>query len=338
MATGLQNAWSKTAASNGTADTAINFAEGQAPSTLNDAARALMAAVRKHYEDQRGSLVTGGTATAYTITTNEVWDAYVDGMTVAARLSVASGASPTLNVDGLGAKAIQIAAGTVPNTGTLIAGAVYRFTYYLTGDVFLVAGAPGRGAKDVGDVFATARSTAPGGSVLCYGQAISRTTYADLFSAIGTTFGSGDGSTTFNVPDLRGRTIAGKDNMGGSAASRLTGQSGGVTGTTLGATGGAEIHQLTSAQNGPHTHTASLTVTGTFSGSTDANTIQSSGSSGAVQAGGAFTAPYNAPGYATVSGSITGTASGTTGSSGSGSSHNNVQPTMILNWCIYAGV
>ena len=72
-----------------------------------------------------------------------------------------------------------------------------------------------------------------------YGQAISRTTYAALFSLFGTTYGSGDGSTTFNVPDLRGRVPAGKDDMGGSAASRLTTAGGGVDGSTLGAVGGA---------------------------------------------------------------------------------------------------
>jgi len=73
--------------------------------------------------------------------------------------------------------------------------------------------------------------TAPTGWFLCYGQAVSRTTYAALFTAIGTTYGTGDGSTTFNLPDLRGRTIAGVDDMGGSAASRLTGDNGASTAT-----------------------------------------------------------------------------------------------------------
>lgn len=61
----------------------------------------------------------------------------------------------------------------------------------------------------------------PTGWLFCDGRAISRTTYAALFSAIGTKFGVGDGSTTFNIPDLRGRTIAYRDDMGGSAANRL---------------------------------------------------------------------------------------------------------------------
>ena len=86
-----------------------------------------------------------------------------------------------------------------------------------------------------------AGATAPNGWLMCFGQAISRTTYADLFAAIGTTHGVGNGSTTFNVPDLRGRTIAGKDNMGGSAANRLTSGNSGVAGTTLGAVGGDDL-------------------------------------------------------------------------------------------------
>lgn len=62
-----------------------------------------------------------------------------------------------------------------------------------------------------GSVMATARSTAPTGYLLCQGQAISRTTYAVLFAAIGTTHGNGDGTTTFNLPDLRGRVPVGVD-------------------------------------------------------------------------------------------------------------------------------
>jgi microcystin-dependent protein len=100
----------------------------------------------------------------------------------------------------------------------------------------------------VGTVSDYGGSTAPTGWLLCYGQAISRTTYVSLYAVLGTTFGSGDGSTTFNVPDCRGRVVAGKDNMGGTSANRLTGQTGGINGDNLGATGGAETHALTSTQ------------------------------------------------------------------------------------------
>lgn len=99
-----------------------------------------------------------------------------------------------------------------------------------------------------------AGNTSPNGWLLCYGQAVSRSGYSALFNAIGTSHGVGDGSTTFNLPDLRGRTIAGLDNMGGSAASRITSAISGITATTLGAAGGDQrVHQHTHAQNA-HSH------------------------------------------------------------------------------------
>lgn len=107
--------------------------------------------------------------------------------------------------------------------------------------------APG-GLAPTGVVLPFAGATAPTGWLLCFGQTVSRTTFAELFAAIGTTYGAGDGSTTFALPDLRGRIPGGKDNMGGSAASRLTTGGSGVNGATLGAVGGAETHTLTNAQ------------------------------------------------------------------------------------------
>ena len=74
-----------------------------------------------------------------------------------------------------------------------------------------------------GAVMAFAMQTAPVGWIECRGQAISRTTYADLFSAIGTTFGAGDGSTSFNLPNLRGEFIRGWDNGRGIDSGRTFG-------------------------------------------------------------------------------------------------------------------
>lgn len=75
----------------------------------------------------------------------------------------------------------------------------------------------------VGTVIHVARDTAPTGWVKANGAAISRTTYAALFSAIGTTYGTGDGSTTFNLPDLRGEFIRGWDDGRGADSGRSFG-------------------------------------------------------------------------------------------------------------------
>jgi microcystin-dependent protein len=154
-----------------------------------------------------------------------------------------------------------------------------------------------------GSLMPYAGSSAPTGYLLCDGAAISRTTYSALFGLVGTTYGSGDGSSTFNIPDLRGRVIAGQDDMGGVSANRLTGLSGGVDGDVLGGTGGAETHTLSIAQMPAHTHSLQNGV-GTKTNSFDSGTHVASD------------------------------ASGNTGSQGNSDAHNNVQPTIILNYII----
>lgn len=98
-----------------------------------------------------------------------------------------------------------------------------------------------------GAIQAYGSATAPTGWLLCDGASYSTTTYAALYAIIGTTFGSGSG--TFKVPDLRGRVPVGKDDLGGTAASRITNTYAGFVGTTMGAAGGdqrlhAHTHSL----------------------------------------------------------------------------------------------
>lgn len=165
------------------------------------------------------------------------------------------------------------------------------------------------------------------------GQTLSRSTFAALWSfaqteiANGNTFyGVGDGSTTFTIASMGGRVPAGKE----ASASRLTSSYFGGDSTVLGATGGSESHTLTTAQLAAHSH-----------GVTDpGHTHVEQGS----PAGGASNHIYK-PDNATsgvVSNSADSTASATTGISinnaGSGNAHNNTQPTIIVNYIIFAGV
>lgn len=88
----------------------------------------------------------------------------------------------------------------------------------------LVAAAPSLGlAVPPGIINQYAGSVAPGGYLLCDGSAVDRTTYADLFAVISTTYGVGDGSTTFNLPDLRGEFVRGLDNSRGIDSGRVLG-------------------------------------------------------------------------------------------------------------------
>lgn len=138
-----------------------------------------------------------------------------------------------------------------------------------------------------GTVFYYAGSTPPTGYFEGYGEAVSRTTYSNLFAAIGTVYGTGDGTTTFNVPDCRGRFIAGEDDMGGTAAGRLTNSvSGGVDGSTLGATGGEEKHTLTSSEIPPVSVTIPARTTGSLGGANIVATPASNTTMTATTAGG----------------------------------------------------
>jgi len=190
----------------------------------------------------------------------------------------------------------------------------------------------GNGLSPPGSMLPYAGSTAPTGWLLCYGQAVSRTTYATLFGIISTTYGVGDGSTTFNVPDMRGRAAIGLDNLGGSAASRV------AAATSLGQAAGAETHKHTISDHWHTTPSYALTeadlpanITATIS------TRTSAGPDGTKLLRGS-----NAAEDADVSVSMSSVGSGTahshgnTGLSGAGdtSTVSNLSPYLAMSWII----
>jgi microcystin-dependent protein len=169
----------------------------------------------------------------------------------------------------------------------------------------------------IGSIIDYAGTTAPTNYRFPYGQAISRTTYSVLFGIIGTTYGIGDGTTTFNLPDCRGRLTAGKDDMGGVSANRLTGAlTGGVNGDVLGNTGGTEGHTLTLAQIPSHGHSL---LSSNISSTTQIAELNSDRGLVGATAGNNGYVSNSADGNAYVN------------PSGGGDAHNNVQPTIIFN-------
>ncbi len=215
----------------------------------------------------------------------------------------------------------------------------------------------GGGASGVpsGSLMDYAGSTEPDGWVFCDGStynSITDTSFFDLFTAIGTTYG-GTGAADFKVPDMRGRTTIALDNLGGSSANRMTATSA----DSIGGTGGSETHALTSTENATHTHTGpSHTHTGpshTHTGPSHTHTGPSHTHTAVIglpgdnpgaggNPGGLGNGPTTASGTGATGAGGTGDtgASGTgdtgaggtgdTGSSGSGTPHPNDQPWIAI--------
>lgn len=327
--------WSRTAASNATADATINWAEGQSPSSVNDSGRAMMASTAAFRDDIAGAITTGGTSTAFTVTSYQVFDtlAHLNGKLIAFTPHATNGATVTLNVDGLGAKPLRSSPSVELPAGTLILGTPYVALYNSSDAVFYLQGFYGQAYQvPIGGAMPFIGTTAPNSSfVFPYGQAISRTTYSALFALTSTTYGVGDGSTTFNVPDFRGRVMAGKDDMGGTSANRLTNADDGLNGDTLGATGGGETQTLVTANLPAYTpagtnSTSTSTVSDIVRNAAGiASTSGGPGGSNGQLVGTSGTASAITVGAQT----FTGTAQG-----GTSTAFGNVQPTIICNYIL----
>jgi len=232
-----------------------------------------------------GGTISGGTISGATISAPTLTGVITATGATLVNPTVTGGTltNPTLTGE-IAASGATISGPTI--TGATISGAT------ITGGSITNA----VGAVPAGSMVLWTTDTPPTGWLLCYGQEVSRTTYADLFAVISTTFGTGDGSTTFNLPDLRGRFPLGQDDMGGSSANRVTASQA----DSLGGASGAETHTLTIAEMPSHTHTES---------------------------GWSEEYGYMGPGSgypATVN----------TGATGGGGAHNNMPPYLTVNYII----
>lgn len=327
--------WSTDPASNATADEDINWSEGMPPSGVNNSARQMMGRVAEYIKDIGGILESSGTANSITLTANSAITTYTNGLRFTFRAGATNNGAATLNVNNLGAKAIrkQVGSEDVPlDGGEIVEGCVYEVIYSSGIDSgsggWQLINPPSINHLDiyvpVSAVLPYAGTLAPDGYLFCYGQAVSRSTYAALFAVIGTTYGDGNGSTTFNLPDLRGRVVAGRDNMGGTSANRLTNKPGGLNGDVLGAAGGSETHQLTIQEMPQHNHggfTGNNSHSHTYSGVQLDDRI----TAGSETERGVTSITRNTSTY---------THNHTIPNQGNNVAHNNVQPTLILNYII----
>ena len=190
-----------------------------------------------------------------------------------------------------------------------------------------------------GTVSQTARATAPTGYLLCDGSAISRTTYSSLFDAIGTAYGVGDNSTTFNIPNLKGRVPVGFD----SSQTEFD---------TLGEVGGAKTHTLTEAQMPSHTHIQNShnhtqdahnhtqnphNHSQTIGNIDDLNFTGGGGQNPPADGPNAFTNGSVTQNTTATNNATTATNQATTATNqntGGGQAHNNLQPYVVLNYMI----
>lgn len=187
---------------------------------------------------------------------SNLMDFYTGGVLQA---SIDGSGNFTLDGNGLLVMGIKTSDPTCKNGATYYNSTTNTFRGCANGswNDFSMAGTP------VGTIQAYAGSTAPTGYLVADGSAVSRTTYAALFAVIGTTYGAGDGSTTFNLPDLRGRTAVGlnPNEVGRTDVNALGKNEGVVVGSRT------PYHKSTASAVSNSTSTSTSTITGPVAGS-----------------------------------------------------------------------
>lgn len=341
-----------------------------APNQVEPTARGMMGAIKRFWNRTNPVNSTTGSAGAYVLMlANTAFPiAYAQGERYAFKANFTSGGGDTLAVNSLPALPLykQTSSGLVAIAASDIqqnqfVEATYDSVLNSGGGGFQIPPPASPAAVSpfwAGFLAPSGTSTVPAGWLYCDGSAVSRATYAALFAAISTAYGTGDGSTTFNLPDGRGRTLAGFD--ASNATGRLTAStSQGVSAAAIGNTGGEQEHTLITGELAMHTHaptdpghTHAHTDPGHAHTPTDPGHVHSMnfGPAVAYSAGGIGTGafPPNGPSNTgsatsgiTIQSNTTGITnqSNTTGitiaNAGSGSAHNNVQPTLVIGgWMI----
>lgn len=286
-----------------------------------------------------------------TIAANEGAPALYDGMVIQGRFANVNSGNATLTINALPPTPLRHSVGVDFAAGDLVPTEIYKFVYRAGTSEFVSYQPPGLAADlaqiraqlasatviPVGVVIPYAGAAAPAGWLSAQGQAVSRVTYAALFAVIGATYGAGDGSTTFNLPDLRGRVAAGPDLSSGRLFALGVGSATGASQHTL-AHGEMPVHNH-GVTDGGHSHGVS-DPTHTHSYNDQQNNISGRTTSGGVTSltdgplDTARTTAAASTGIA-IQAALTGIA---IQNAGGGVAHNNTQPTLVLNQIIFTGV
>jgi len=255
---------------------------------------------------------TGNAVTATLATTATTAAACSGNSATATKLATARTISLTGDVTGSGSfdgsgdlsiatTGVEAAKLTTARTIALTGAVTGSGTFDGSGDLSITTSA-GTTSLPTGAIVQYGGSSAPTGYFLCNGSAVSRTTYASLYAVIGTTYGTGDGSTTFNLPNLKDKFVLGK----------------GSTYATLAATGGETTHTLTTSEMPTHLH---------YNGLADNEEV------GFVYGGTTTGIPGSATSSITTE-ATSRTYQGLSSSTGGSSAHNNMPPYIVLNYCI----
>ena len=347
---GLQN-WSTTPANNATGAPNINMQTGSAPSTVHPSVRQMMADVAAWYALPewvvQADTPTYTGATTFTLPGDRT-GTYSVGRRILAEGTTGSGYALTGTITGSAYTTVTTV--TVQwDTGSLDA-TVYVVAVGILQNQLVWIEAQLSALTPAGTLIDFAGTSAPSGYLACDGSAVSRTTYAALFAAISTIWGAGDGSTTFNLPNLQRCATIG---AGGTAVSGPA--------NTVGSVGGEETHTLSTAELAAHNH--GITDPGHVHGVNDPGHYHAQGEAATAYAGrfgqtgslasttALAASAYNGTGTVgnntstdatgiSIASNGTGTSIALNGSgisilnNGSGAAHNNMQPSAVVLKCI----
>lgn len=274
--------WSTTASNNATADGSINWQENQAPDTVNNSARAMMARLAELVGDTSPLRISGGSSATYTVTATSSPTTLPDGFQVTFYADRDCPGPSFLSVNSYGAIPLRGKSGVELAPKQILSGMVVSAYYKLSTNEWIATNT-GAGLSTyfsqfqsadissriipVGFPMAWPTEAIPSGWLELNGAAVSRATYTELFKAYGIKFGPGDGSTTFNLPDWRGEFVRGWDHGKGSdpdAATR-TNRGDGTAGDQPGTKQASKVGPLGLSANSTSSSTATVSG-GVFGG------------------------------------------------------------------------